>query len=383
VEHVIAIALEDVEMMRVLEPFAPEAQARLPVGPEDVAYLVYTSGTTGDPKGAVILHRNVVFNAEVYRRWFKVGADDAILGMAPLFHITGLIAQLALAFAAGIPLILFHRFDAVQALDLSRKWHATISVAAITAYLALLNASHETATFASKCYSGGAPVPPKVTEQFEKRFGVYIHNIYGLTESTSPSHAVPLGLRAPTDPKSGALSIGVPILDCEAKVVDLADPDREVPAGETGELALRGPMMFAAYWNKPEATASAFRDGFFLTGDVAMMDESGWFYLVDRKKDMIVASGFKIWPREVEETLYEHPSVREAAVVGVPDEYRGETVKAFVALKQEFDGLVDAEQIMAFCRERIAAYKCPRQVEFVAEIPKTATGKFLRRALRG
>ncbi len=165
--------------------------------------------------------------------------------------------------------------------------------------------------------------------------------------------------------------------------MDLVDPDHEVPVGEAGELALRGPMMFAGYWNKPEATASAFRDGFFLTGDVAVMDEEGWFYLVDRKKDMIVASGFKIWPREVEDTLYEHPSVREAAVIGVPDAYRGETVKAFVALKEEFQGLVDDEQIMPFCRERIAAYKCPRQVEFVAEIPKTATGKFLRRALRG
>ncbi len=177
VEHVIATALEDVEMMRLLEPFAPEAQARVPIGPEDIAYLVYTSGTTGNPKGAVILHRNAVFNAEVYRRWFKVGPGDAILGMAPLFHVTGLIAQLALAFVAGVPLILFHRFDAVRALDLCQKWQATISVAAITAYIAQLNADHETATFLSKCYSGGAPVPPKVTEQFEKRFGGYIHNI--------------------------------------------------------------------------------------------------------------------------------------------------------------------------------------------------------------
>jgi long-chain acyl-CoA synthetase len=382
VEHVVTTSREDVEMVRLLEPCGPEARARIPVRPEDIAYLVYTSGTTGSPKGAVILHQNVLFNAEVYRHWFEVGPEDAILGMAPLFHITGLVAQLALAFVAGVPLILFHRFDAVQALALSRKWQATISVAAITAYIALLNANHETATFVSKCYSGGAPVPPKVTEQFEKRFGTYIHNIYGLTESSSPSHAVPLGARAPTDPKSGALSIGIPVLNCEAKIVDLADPDREAPVGEAGELALRGPMMFAGYWNKPEATASAFRDGFFLTGDVAVMDEKGWFYLVDRKKDMIVASGFKIWPREVEDTLYEHPSVREAAVVGVPDAYRGETVKAFVALKENFQGLVDAEQLIAFCRDRIAAYKCPRQVEFVPEIPKTATGKFLRRALR-
>jgi long-chain acyl-CoA synthetase len=382
VEHIVTTSLDDVEMNRVIERFAPAAEAQIPVSPEDIAYLVYTSGTTGSPKGAVILHRNVLFNAEVYRHWLEVNADDAILGMAPSFHITGLVAQLALSFVAGIPLILFHRFDPLQALTLSRKWKATVSVAAITAYIALLNANHAATTFLSKCYSGGAPVPPKVTEQFEKRFGTYIRNIYGLTESTSPSHAVPLGARAPTDPRSGALSIGVPLPNCEAKIVGLTDPNSEVPAGEAGELALRGPMMFAAYWKKPEATAAAFHDGFFLTGDVAVMDEEGWFYLVDRKKDMIVASGFKIWPREVEDTLYEHPAVREAAVVGVPDEYRGETVKAFVALKENLQDGVTAEQLIAFCKERIASYKCPREVEFVAEIPKTATGKFLRRALR-
>ncbi len=381
VERVLPTSRDDVEMMGLLEPFAPQAQT-IPVVPEDIAYLVYTSGTTGSPKGAVLLHKNVLFNVEVYRRWFDVSEKDAVLGMAPLFHVTGLVAQLGLAFVAGIPLILFHRFDATQALDLCRKWRATVSVAAVTAYIALLHGNDETAGFLSKCYSGGAPVPPKVTEQFERRFGTYIHNIYGLTESSSPSHAVPLGVRAPVDPRSGALSIGVPVPNCEAKIVDLADPDREVPVGEAGELALRGPMMFAGYWKRPEATAYAFRDGFFLTGDVAIMDDQGWFYLVDRKKDMIVASGFKIWPREVEDTLYEHPSVREAAVVGVPDEYRGETVKAFVAVKEGYQGIVDADQLIAFCRERIAAYKCPREVEFVPEIPKTATGKFLRRALR-
>ena len=165
--------------------------------------------------------------------------------------------------------------------------------------------------------------------------------------------------------------------------MDLADSSRELPAGETGELALKGPMMFAGYWNKPEASAAAFHDGFFLTGDVALMDERGWFYLVDRKKDMIVASGFKVWPREVEDTLYQHPAVREAAVVGVPDPYRGETLKAVIALRAEFQNQVDAEEIIRFCKERMAAYKYPRMVEFVTEIPKTATGKYLRRALKG
>jgi long-chain acyl-CoA synthetase len=359
----------------------PDPPSPLPVAPGDTAYLVYTSGTTGPPKGAMLLHGNVAFNAEVYRTWMEIGPEDTILGLAPLFHVTGLVAGLAISAWAGVPLVLFHRFDAAQALRLCRQWRATMTVAAITAYIALLNAKQDgPGAFLPKAYSGGAPVAPGLTEQFEQRFGSYIHNIYGLTESASPSHAVPLGARAPVDPASGALSIGVPVPNCEASILSLDDPDRELPPGEAGELALRGPMIFAGYWNQPEESARAFHNGWFRTGDVAIMDPDGWFYLVDRKKDMIIASGFKIWPREVEDTLYQHPAVREAAVIGVPEAYRGETVKAFVALKE--GSTVDAATLIGFCRERIAAYKCPREVEIIAELPKTATGKFLRRALR-
>ena len=371
------------ELPELLAQRAPDPGARATLGPDDIAHLVYTSGTTGNPKGAMILHRNVAFNAEVYRVWMQMGAEDSILAVAPLFHITGLVAHLATAFWTGIPLIVFHRFDAAQAIRLARKWKGTMTVAAITAYIALMNSGEESnGGFMPKCYSGGAPVAPGLVAQFEERFGSYIHNIYGLTESASPTHATPLGARAPVDPASGALSVGVPIPNCEAKVVSLDDPSVELPPGEAGELALKGPMIFTGYWNKPEETARAFHEGYFRTGDVAIMDEQGWFYLVDRKKDMIIASGFKIWPREVEDTLYQHPAVREAAVIGVPDPYRGENVKAFVALK-EGCGKTEPAEIIAFCRERIAAYKCPREVEFLEELPKTATGKFLRRALRG
>jgi len=371
------------ELTGLLSEQRPDPGARVPLDPDHIAHLVYTSGTTGNPKGAMILHRNVAFNAEVYRVWMQMGAEDSILAVAPLFHITGLVAHLATAFWTGIPLILFHRFDAAQALRLARKWKGTMTVAAITAYIALMNSGEESnGGFMPKCYSGGAPVAPGLVAQFEERFGSYIHNIYGLTESASPTHATPLGARAPVDPASGALSVGVPIPNCDAKVVSLDDPGVEMPPGEAGELALRGPMIFTGYWNKPEETSRAFHDGYFRTGDVAIMDEQGWFYLVDRKKDMIIASGFKIWPREVEDTLYQHPAVREAAVIGVPDPYRGETVKAFVALKDGC-GKTEPAEIIAFCRDRIAAYKCPREVEFLEELPKTATGKFLRRALRG
>ncbi len=381
VEHIILTS----ELADLLTQHDPDPAVRALPSLDDIAHLVYTSGTTGNPKGAIISHRAVAFNAETFRVWMEMGPGDTIAGVAPLFHITGLIAHLALSFWAGLPLILCHRFDAARILHFCRKWRGTMTVAAITAYIALMNCKEETngdgAGFMTKCYSGGAPVAPGLVDQFERRFGSYIYNIYGLTESTSPSHATPLGARAPVDPASGALSIGVPIPNCDARVVSLDDPGVELPPGEAGELALRGPFLFSGYWNRPEATERAFHDGYFRTGDVAIMDEQGWFYLVDRKKDMIIASGFKVWPREVEDTLYQHPAVREAAVIGVADPYRGETVKAFIALKDGYTQTQPAE-IIAFCRDRISAYKCPREVEFIDELPKTATGKFLRRALR-
>ncbi len=360
----------------------PAADVRVPVSPDDTAYFVYTSGTTGNPKGAVILHRNVAFNVEVFRQWMQLGPGDVILGLAPLFHVTGLVPQLAASAMLGLPLILFHRFNAAEALRLTAKWNATFSVAAITAYIALMNEPGDPQRFVAKCYSGGAPVAPSLSKRFEAKFGTYIHNIYGLTESTSPSHATPMGVRGPVDPKSGALSIGVPIPNCDAIILSLEDPGKQAAVGEAGELAMRGPMMISQYWNRPGETAKAFHNGYFRTGDVAIMDENGWFYIVDRKKDMIVASGFKIWPREVEDVLYQHPAVREAAVIGIPDEYRGETVKAYVALREDYPSRVTGAEIIHFCKDRMAAYKYPRQVEFVDQIPKTASGKFLRRALR-
>jgi long-chain acyl-CoA synthetase len=196
----------------------------------------------------------------------------------------------------------------------------------------------------------------------------------------SPTHATPYWTRAPVDEGSGALSVGVPVPNCEAKLVSLEDPSEEVPVGESGEFAVRGPMIFREYWNKPEETEKASHEGYFLTGDVAVMDENGYFYIVDRKKDIINVSGYKVWPREVEDTLYQHSAVKEAAVVGVPDDYRGETVRAFVALKEGEN--VSEEDLIWFCKQNMAAYKYPRQIRFLDELPKTATGKFLRRELR-
>ncbi|EME19552.1 class I adenylate-forming enzyme family protein [Rhodococcus triatomae] len=347
----------------------------------DVAVLTYTSGTTGEPKGAMNTHGNLAFNAQTYRDWTGLAPGEGVLGIAPLFHITGLVGHVMLAMLARSPLVLTHRFAPDVTLDSIREWKPVFTVAAITAYNALSAAPGATpADFESLrvLYSGGAPIAPAMADRLEKVFGAYIHNIYGLTETSSPSHGVPRGVRAPVDPTSGALSVGVPVFNTVVRVV--GEDGEDVPVGEVGEFVTSGPQVVSGYWNKPDKTAESIPGGELHTGDVGFMDPDGWFYVVDRKKDMINASGYKVWPREVEDVLYAHPAVREAAVVGVPDEYRGETVKAYVSLRSGES--VDADELVAFCKEQMAAYKYPRQVEFVVDLPKTVTGKILRRELR-
>ena len=351
------------------------------LGPDDIAFLTYTSGTTGPPKGAMNTHGNVVFSSQTYRDWVGVGGDDVILGAAPLFHITGLIAHIGLSLLTGAPLVLDHRFDAARALELIERHRVTFTTGAITVFIALMDApeagQRDTSSLRT-IVSGGAPIAPATVEAFEERFGTYIHNIYGLTETTSPSHCVPMGTRAPVDPTSGALSVGVPVYGTVVRVV--GEDGRELPAGEVGEIVTSGPQVVPGYWGRPEESERAIPGGALHTGDVGFMDADGWFYVVDRKKDQINAAGYKVWPREVEDVLYGHPAVREAAVVGVPDAYRGETVKAFVSLRP--GERVDADELIAFCRERMAAYKYPRVVELVDDLPRTASGKVLRRVLR-
>jgi len=348
---------------------------------DDVAILTYTSGTTGVPKGAMNTHANMVFNACAYRDWMRLTPDDSVLGVAPLFHITGLVGHVAVALLVPCPLVLAHRFHPEVVLEAIREHRPTFTVGSITVFIALSGGpgvGPEDFASLRTIYSGGAPIAPAVTDSFEEKTGRYIHNIYGLTETNSPSHAVPLGRRAPVDPNSGALSVGVPVYNTVVRI--LGEDGAELPPGEVGEIVTSGPQVVPGYWGKPEATAESLPGGELRTGDVGFMDEQGWFYLVDRKKDMINAAGYKVWPREVEDVLYGHPAVREAAVVGVPDEYRGESVKAFVSLKP--GSSVTPEEVIAFARERMAAYKYPRTVEVVEELPKTTTGKILRRELR-
>lgn len=357
----------------------PRAQPRYQPG--DIAFLVYTSGTTGVPKGATNTHGNVAFNSQTYREWMKLREGGPILGVAPLFHITGLIGHFGAALITAAPLILAFRFEAGVVMDAIAEHKAEFTIGSITVFIAMLNhkeARREKLATMTKVYSGGAPIPPSVVEQFRATFGHYIHNGYGLTETNSPILAVPLTREAPVDPVSGALAIGVPVFNTVARVCD--DEGHDLPVGEIGEIVARGPMVVPGYWNKPKESAAAIRGGWLHTGDVGFMDPQGWFYLVDRKKDMINAAGYKVWPREVEDVLYTHPAIREAGVVGEADEYRGETVKAVVSLKP--GQTVTEEEIILFCRERMAAYKYPRIVEIVEELPKTVTGKILRRELR-
>ncbi|WP_122818853.1 class I adenylate-forming enzyme family protein [Nocardioides pantholopis] len=369
------------DLGELLAEHAGRTPTRPAPAPADVAVLTYTSGTTGRPKGAMNTQANLAFNAQTYRDWIDLGTDDVVLGVAPLFHITGMVGHLCVALLTGCPLVLTHRFEPQVVLDAIREHRPTFTVGAITVFIALAGAEGSTREDWSSLravYSGGAPIAPAVTDRFEEQTGLYIHNIYGLTETTSPSHAVPLGRRAPVDPTSGALSIGVPIFDTTVRI--LAPDGSEAPVGQTGEIATSGPGVVPGYWRRPDATAESLPGGELRTGDVGFMDADGWFYLVDRLKDMINAAGYKVWPREVEDVLYGHPAVREAAVVGVPDEYRGESVKAYVALQP--GATLRAEELVDWARERLAAYKYPRSVEFLEELPKTTTGKILRRTLR-
>ena len=364
---------------------ARAAAGKAPADPgltgDDIALISYTSGTSGVPKGAMNTHGNIAYNAYRQNRILGLPEHPVIFALAPLFHITGMVVQLAAAVCDAATLALAYRFETGVVLDTIRERRPAYMVGPSTAFMALMARPDVTAEDFSSFHilsSGGAPLPPAVVEEFRRRFGHYIRNGYGLTECTAPCASVPPGKEAPVDPVSGTLAVGVPGLDTVVRIID--DEGNDVPFGEHGEIAVRGPMVVPGYWNRPADSAVAIPDGELRTGDIGFMDPGGWLYVVDRKKDMINASGFKVWPREVEDVLYTHPAVREAAVVGVPDAYRGETVRAYVSLKP--GASVEPAELSAYCKERLAAYKYPRQVELLPELPKTTSGKILRRELR-
>ncbi|MDN4645769.1 class I adenylate-forming enzyme family protein [Arthrobacter sp. PsM3] len=353
-----------------------------PLTGDSVALLTYTSGTTGPAKGALGTHRNVLTVATGYAQWQDLAPGDVVLAVAPLFHITGAVATAVTALIHPVNLVFINRVRPDVILESFNRHGVTHVIGSITVFNALLDLAHATAAeFATLkyIYSGGAPIPPATVATFQARFGQYIHNVYGMTETASAVIAVPPGSVAPVDPASGTLAIGVPLPNLVARVIGL--DGEPVPDGEPGELELSGPQVTPGYLNKPAETAAAIPGGRLRTGDVAIMDAAGWIYLVDRMKDQINVSGYKVWPREVEDALYEHPAVLEAAVVGQPDSYSGEAVVAYVSLKAG-EHTTDAE-LVSFAKERLAAYKYPRRLYILNDLPKTHTGKIQRRELRG
>lgn len=345
---------------------------------QDLALLQYTGGTTGIAKGVMLTHKNLVANATqctaiLYK--LKRG-QEKILGALPFFHVYGMTTILSLGVLFAAETILIPRFDVKQILDAIHKEKPTLFPGAPTMYIALINhpdlKKYDLSSIEA-CISGSAPLPLEVQQRFEELTGGKLVEGYGLTESSPVTHANPIwGHRI-----NG--SIGLPWPDTDAKIIDPGSGE-ELPQGQVGELAVKGPQVMLGYWNRPEETAATLKDGWLLTGDMAYMDEQGYFYIVDRKKDMIIAGGYNIYPREVEEVLFEHPAIQEAAVVGVPDPYRGETVKAFIVKKKDQE--ITAEELNQFCRKRLAAYKVPRLYEFRDDLPKTMVGKVLRRHLQ-
>jgi long-chain acyl-CoA synthetase len=354
---------------------------RLDLTGDDIALLTYTSGTTGPSKGAMNTHSNLLAVTSTFGAWVELEPGDVVFATAPLFHITGAVINAAVSLLTDTTLVLANRFHPEVALEAFAEHGVTFTIGSITAFNAMYQlpqAGREQFATVKRLYSGGAPIPPATVERFEQRLGTYIHNVYGMTETSSAVIAVPAGERAPVHQPSGTLSIGVALPHLTARVVDL--DGRPLPSGEQGELELSGPQVVPGYWRNPEATTSTMPGGRLRTGDGAIMDDEGWIYLVDRLKDQINVSGYKVWPREVEDVLYEHPAVREAAVVGEPDDYRGESVVAYASLVAGLTATPD--ELIAFARERLAAYKAPRRVVLLDELPKTQTGKIRRNVLR-
>ncbi|MEM0315723.1 MAG: long-chain fatty acid--CoA ligase, partial [Archaeoglobaceae archaeon] len=357
----------------------PKLEKEAEINPkEDVAVFQYTGGTTGLPKGAMLTHYNLVANAHQVASWdVRASHNDVYLGALPIFHSYGFTMANAGMLLGGKFIPIPDPRDFEQYLKVIDKHKVTTFPGVPTMYVALLNnpkIKEYDLSSVRACISGAAPLPLEVKRRWEAITGGKLVEGYGLSEASPVTHCNPLyGLN-----KEG--SIGIPMPNTIAVVVD--NDGNILPPGEIGELAIYGPQVMKGYWKMDAETKKVLVNGWLLTGDMAKMDEDGYFYIVDRKKDLIIAGGYNIYPREVEEVLYEHPAVLEAAVVGVPDPYRGETVKAFIALKPEYKGKVTEEEIIKFCKDKLAAYKVPKIIEFRDDLPKTLVGKILRRALR-
>jgi long-chain acyl-CoA synthetase len=376
----------DVWFQDLLAKYKDAPRPKLEVGPDDTALFQYSGGTTGVSKGAVALHRNVVANTMQMKAWFVTSQDgqEVYLMAIPLFHVYGMVAGMSVAMAGGSSMVMVpNPRDLKDVLENISKYKATIFPGVPAMYNGINNhpdvkANKYDLSSIKACISGSAALMRETKDQFEKLTGGKVFEGYGLSEAPTATHCNPLL----GENKTG--SIGMPLPNVEVKLISLDDGETELSQGEIGEIAIHGPQVMKGYHNMPTETANTLhmmQDGkvWLFTGDIARMDEDGYFYIVDRKKELIKPGGYQVWPREVEEAIAAHPKVLEVGVAGIPDPYRGETVKAWIVLKP--GETATAEEIKSFCKERLAAYKVPTHYEFRNELPKTTVGKILRREL--
>jgi long-chain acyl-CoA synthetase len=347
----------------------------------DVAQFQYTGGTTGVSKGVILTHGNLSKQVQQVRHWFPgfERGSEVMLGALPFFHVFGLSTAMNFAVYMGWSNILVPKPQPDQLLEAIKKFKPTFAPLVPTMYIGLLNHNgidQADLTSIKGCFSGSAPLPVEVIKGFESKTGAVIVEGYGLTETCPVTHVNPFA-----GGKRKVGSIGIPISDTECRIVDLADGETDLPVGEAGELLIRGPQVMEAYHNNPEETANTLTpDGWLHTGDIGKMDEEGYFYIVDRKKDMIISGGYNVYPRDIEEVFFEHPDVLEAAAIGVSHASRGEAVKVYVVLRK--DAATSADELMTFCQERLAKYKWPAEIVFRDELPKSNVGKVLKKELR-
>jgi long-chain acyl-CoA synthetase len=385
-DHLSSLADGDVWMKDLLAKHAASPRPKVNISPDDTALFQYSGGTTGVPKGAVAMHRNVVANTLQIKNWMPAidpGNEIVLMGI-PLFHVYGMVAGMNFAMANGASMVMIpNARDLKDVLDNISKYKATIFPGVPALYNGINNhpdvkAGKYNLSSIKACISGSAPLMRETKEEFERLTGGKVFEGYGLSEAPTATHCNPLeGVN-----KTG--SIGMPLPDVDVKIISLDDGETEMPQGEIGEIIVNGPQVMKGYHNMPTETANSLRqmkDGktWLFTGDIARMDEDGYFYIVDRKKELIKPGGFQVWPREVEEAIMDHPKVLEVGVGGIPDPKSGESVKAWVVLKS--NETLTEEELKAFCKERLAPYKVPRFIEFRTELPKTTVGKILRREL--
>ncbi len=357
----------------------PDAPVQSEAAWHDLAALIYTGGTTGVSKGAMLTHENISAVIQIFRAWFPDLKDtgESLLGVYPVFHSAGYSVSQNFPFWSGWTCVLVPRPTPEAIVEQLRKFRPSFLPGVPTIYTGLLqNAEFRSMdlSFVKGYFGGAAPLPDDTVNELKTLHGAIINDVYGATENTAFATCTPWKGRV----KSG--TVGVPLPNTDIKIVDIETGETQMKTGQSGEVCIKGPQVMAGYYKKPDETAAALRDGWFYTGDIGVFDEDGYLAIVDRKKDLIIAGGFNIYPKEVDQVLFDHPKVLEACTIGVPDAYRGESVKAFIVLKAGEN--LTAGEVIAYCKDKLAAYKVPRDIEFLPELPKSAIGKILRRELK-